>query len=174
MFFLVFIVNNFMYLTKPHKIEGLKQIFEKYDVYFIDLWGVMHNGVECYAEAITVLKELKNHKKKVILISNAPRPSRTVNLFLEKIGLPRTLYDLLITSGDITQQYLIENKEKKKFYHLGPDRDKDLFENEKIHISNKEECDEIICTGLTFSEKEDIQEYEAILQYFKNKQTPMM
>ena len=174
MFFLVFIVNNFMYLTKPHKIEGLKQIFEKYDVYFIDLWGVMHNGVECYAEAITVLKELKNHKKKVILISNAPRPSRTVNLFLEKIGLPHTLYDLLITSGDITQQYLIENKEKKKFYHLGPDRDKDLFENEKIHISNKEECDEIICTGLIFSEKEDIQEYEAILQYFKNKQTPMI
>ncbi len=56
MFFLVFIVNNFMHSTKPRKIEGLKQIFEKYDVYFIDLWGVMHNGVECYAEAITVLK----------------------------------------------------------------------------------------------------------------------
>ena len=98
----------------PQKLKGISEISDKFDVYFIDLWGVMHNGVECYAEAITVLKELKNHKKKVILISNAPRPSRTVNLFLEKIGLPHTLYDFLITSGDITQQYLIENKEKKK------------------------------------------------------------
>lgn len=174
MFFLVFIVNNFMHLTKPHKIEGLSQIFEKYDIFFIDLWGVMHNGVECYPEAITVLKELKKNNKKVILISNAPRPSKIVSFFLEKIGLSHSMYDLLITSGDITQQYLIANKDKKNFYHLGPDRDKDLFENEKIYLSSKEECDEIICTGLTFSEKEDIQEYETILQYFKNKQTPMI
>ena len=174
MFFLVFIVNNFMHLTKPHKIEGLNQIFEKYDIFFIDLWGVMHNGVKCYPEAITVLKELKKNNKKVILISNAPRPNKIVSFFLEKIGLSHSMYDLLITSGDITQQYLIANNDKKKFYHLGPDRDKDLFENEKIYLSSKEECDEIICTGLTFSEKEDIQEYETILQYFKNKQTPMI
>ena len=163
-----------MHLTKPHKIEGLSQIFEKYDIFFIDLWGVMHNGVECYPEAIIVLKELKKNNKKVILISNAPRPSKIVSVFLEKIGLPHSMYDLLITSGDITQQYLIANKDKKNFYHLGPDRDKDLFENKKIYLSSKEECDEIICTGLTFSEKEDIQEYETILKYFKNKQTPMI
>ena len=73
MFFMMFIVNTYMHLSKPQKIQGLNEISNKYDIYFVDLWGVMHNGVECYPEAINVLEKLKKNNKKIILISNAPR-----------------------------------------------------------------------------------------------------
>ena len=156
-----------MHLSKPQKIQGLNEISNKYDIYFVDLWGVMHNGVECYPEAINVLEKLKKNNKKIILISNAPRPNKTVNLFLEKIGLPKSLYDLLVTSGDVTQEYLGSKLEQGKFFHLGPDRDRDLFVNTGAQLANKEDCNEIVCTGLTFAETEDVQDYESVLNFFK-------
>ena len=40
------------------KIDGLKQIHKAYDAFFIDLWGVIHNGIKPYPGAIDVLKNL--------------------------------------------------------------------------------------------------------------------
>ena len=44
-------------------INGLKEIYEGYDTFFIDLWGVIHNGVELYPKAINVLNNLNKLKK---------------------------------------------------------------------------------------------------------------
>ena len=63
-------------------IKGLSQIQSKYDAFFIDLWGVIHNGVEVYPEAIKVLENLNKLNKRFVLISNAPRPSKSVERYL--------------------------------------------------------------------------------------------
>ena len=33
-------------------IVGIKEIYEKYDAFFIDLWGVMHNGIKLFPGAM--------------------------------------------------------------------------------------------------------------------------
>ena len=38
-------------------ITGLREVYENYDVFFIDLWGVMHNGFHLYPGAIEVIRE---------------------------------------------------------------------------------------------------------------------
>ena len=48
-------------------IEGLSQVHNKYDTFFIDLWGVVHNGVKLYPEAINVLENLNNLNKRFVL-----------------------------------------------------------------------------------------------------------
>ena len=55
-----------------------QQIQNKYDAFFIDLWGVIHDGVKVYPEAIDVLTNLNKLNKRFVLISNAPRPSKSV------------------------------------------------------------------------------------------------
>ena len=35
-------------MTKNLDNEGLKSIVENYDFFFIDLWGVVHNGIKLY------------------------------------------------------------------------------------------------------------------------------
>jgi len=169
MFLAMFIVENYMLLPKTTELKGIREVADKYDAYFIDLWGVMHNGLECFPEALSVLEYLKKKNKKIILISNAPRPSKVVSAFLEKIHLHKSLYDILITSGDETQEYITIHKENKKFYHLGPDRDRDLFKDLNINLFNKEECDEVICTGLFFAEKETLEQYDSELEFFKKQ-----
>ena len=75
-------------MTKK-EIKGLKEICNKYDIFFIDLWGVIHNGIQLYSEAIEVLENLYKLNKKFILMSNAPRPSKDVEKFLLKMFLPQ-------------------------------------------------------------------------------------
>ena len=43
---------------KGKLIKGLSEVHSKYDAFFIDLWGAIHNGVELYPEAINVLENL--------------------------------------------------------------------------------------------------------------------
>ena len=63
-------------------INGLSQIQSKYDAFFIDLWGVVHNGIKLHSEAIEVLENINKLNKRFVLISNAPRPSQNVKNFL--------------------------------------------------------------------------------------------
>ena len=69
--------------------EGFRSVFKNYDLFFIDLWGVMHNGIELYKEAVEVLAKISEAKKDYILLTNAPRPNKNVENFLEKMGLDK-------------------------------------------------------------------------------------
>ena len=46
-------------------IKGLGETHENYDAFFIDLWGVIHNGVKLYPRAIEVLVNLYKIKKRL-------------------------------------------------------------------------------------------------------------
>lgn len=147
----------------PEELKKFKNISNMYDVYFIDLWGVIHNGINLFKNAINVLDELKKLQKKVVLISNAPRTSNTVKQFLRKLNFNLDLIDLLVTSGDVTKNYIHKNQ-KKIFYHLGPIKDKDLFEGIKNISSDINKTQEIICTGLVNEIGVNITNYENLFK----------
>ena len=114
-------------MTKNLDLNGLKSIADNYDLFYIDLWGVIHNGINLHAQAIAVLKELLKNKKKFVLLTNAPRPNETVRNFLKKMGMDKELRDHVFTSGEAALNYLKKSFMSKKFYHIGPPRDFDLF-----------------------------------------------
>ena len=148
----------------PEELKKFKSISNMYDVYFVDLWGVIHNGINLFENAITVLDELKKQQKNVVLISNAPRSSDTVKQFLKKLKFDLELIDLLVTSGDVTKNYIHKNQ-KKIFYHLGPVKDNDLFEGINNISYDINETQEIICTGLVDEIGGNISDYE---DFFKS------
>ena len=73
-----------MYKKNPENLDHIKTIIDQYEVYFIDLWGVIHNGVKLFDNAINVISKLKELEKKIVLISNAPRTNSSVKIFLKK------------------------------------------------------------------------------------------
>ena len=73
-------------MTKNLDKEGLQSIADNYDLFYIDLWGVIHNGIQLHKKAILTLKELLKMEKDFVLLTNAPRPNQTVRIFLEKMG----------------------------------------------------------------------------------------
>ena len=69
-------------MTTNLDTEGLSKIAFDYDLFYIDLWGVIHNGLELNFSAVETLKQLKQNKKEFVLLTNAPRPNETVKVFL--------------------------------------------------------------------------------------------
>ena len=149
--------------------EGIKSIVNRYDLFFIDLWGVVHNGIELYDNSIDVLDNLAAAKKDFILLTNAPRPNATVINFLKKIGLKK-YYENVFTSGEAAYKYLISELDKKKFFHIGPPRDFDLFQNiENNNVSKIEDADYILCTGLFEDQENDLNYYKNLLSNHVSK-----
>jgi ribonucleotide monophosphatase NagD (HAD superfamily) len=65
------------------KLEHLEEIHKSYDTFIVDLWGVMHDGVKLNDGAIKTIRNLKKKNKKVVFLSNAPRPNKDVIKFLK-------------------------------------------------------------------------------------------
>ena len=157
-------------MTKNLDNEGLQSIAENYDLFYIDLWGVIHNGIKLHEKAILVLKELLKMNKSFILLTNAPRPNENVKIFLEKMGMERELRDHVFTSGEASLNYLKKFQLSNKFFHIGPPRDFDLFNNFKNDQSkNLNDCQYFLCTGLFDNHDDDLNYYKDLLEKHTNK-----
>ena len=148
---------------KSKTIRGLAEICHKYNAFFIDLWGVVHNGVKLYSGAIEVLKNLKKLNKKFVLLSNAPRPSKNVEKFLLKLKMEKIFAKNVFTSGEAALRSLKKNIYGKNFYHLGPKRDIDLFKGFEKNKKSLEDSDFILCTGFLENKKNSLDFYKDLL-----------
>ena len=146
------------------KLNHLAEIYQKYDTYIIDLWGVIHNGVKLNPKAIEVVKNLIRGKKKVVFLSNAPRPSIEVKKFFKELKMEDQYLQNIMTSGEAAMLALQKESYGKFFYHLGPERDSSVFFKIKENKTTLEKCNFILCTGLLENHEQDLNYYKDLLK----------
>ena len=118
-------------------------------------------------KAIEVIKQLKDKSKKIVFLSNAPRPSSKVISFLLKMNMDRKYLSNVMTSGEAAMYAINKNQFGKHFYHLGPSRDTSIFEKVKDNKTDLENCDFILCTGLFDEHENDLKYYKIFKKCFK-------
>jgi len=158
-------------------IESFDEISARYRAAYVDLWGCLHNGYRPYAQAVAALARYRAQGGKVILLTNSPRPRPSVIRQLDKIGVPRDLYDDITASGDASQFALASGAVGYNVYHLGPERDlgffrdlpEDVLQGHEIRRVPLEQAEGIVCTGLFDDDTETPEDYRATLLYAKNK-----
>ena len=150
--------------------NGLRSIAKNYDIFYIDLWGVVHNGIILHKNAIEALEEITKAKKKYVLLTNAPRPNKTVMSLLEKMGMNKDIRKKVYSSGEAALSYLKKNLLEDKFYHVGPPRDFDLFlDFKKNKTKDINESFYLLCTGLFEESGEDLNYYKKLFKEHNNK-----
>lgn len=158
-------------------ITRLDQISARYDALLVDLWGCLHNGFKPFREAVTALQHYRESGGKVLLLTNSPRPRPSVIRQLDKIGVPRGLYDDVAASGDAAQFALAAGAVGYNVYHLGPQRDlgffddlpQDLLCGKTINRVTLDRADGIVCTGLFDDDVESPDDYRATFLAAKNR-----
>jgi len=157
-------------MSKNLDNNGLKAIANNYDIFYIDLWGVIHNGINLHKNALEVLEEITKAKKQYVLLTNAPRPNKIVKLFLENMGMNKEIRENVYSSGEAALSYLKNNLLDEKFYHLGPSRDFDLFlDFKKNKTTDIKESSYLLCTGLFEEQEEDLNHYKELFKEHINK-----
>ena len=148
---------------------GLKSIVNRYDLFFIDIWGVVHNGINLHQNSINVLENLSRKRKEFVLLTNAPRPNYVVVNFLKKMGL-NNFFENVFTSGEASLNYLLNDLNNQKFFHIGPPRDFDLFKSFKRNkVLNINDADYLLCTGLFDDHDKDLNYYVNLLTKHTSK-----
>lgn len=108
-------------------ISSFNELIALYDGFLIDLWGVVHDGSALYGGVAGSFKALRACNKRVVMLSNAPRRvSRSVQS-LQALGISRNAYDAMITSGEVTFEYVATHYSGKKFYFMGEEEDSDIL-----------------------------------------------
>ena len=146
------------------KLEHLSQIYSSYDTFVIDLWGVMHNGILLNDKAIEAADNLLKNSKKIVFLSNAPRPSEKVREFLKKLKMEKKYLENIVTSGEAAMHAINQSRFGKLFYHLGPSRDESIFYKVRDNKTKLENSDFILCTGLFDEHEDDLNFYKNFLK----------
>lgn len=121
-------------------LKGLKEVSGDYDGFILDLWGLVHDGANAYPQSAATFQSLKTAGKKTLLLSNAPRRGYALIDAMARMGLPRELYGEVLSSGEATREALIKRDEPffralgKVAYHLGPERDRSVFDDTNLEI----------------------------------------
>jgi HAD superfamily hydrolase (TIGR01459 family) len=136
------------------QIDGIGEIAGEYDGVVLDLWGVVHDGVAPYPGVLDCMARLVAAKKRVVLLSNAPRRADDVMRRIKTIGVPQGLYHGVMSSGEEAWQYL--QRRDDAFYaglgraclHICSDRDLEIREGLGLtYVETAEGADFILNTG---------------------------
>ena len=87
-------------------IECFSKLVDKYDIFILDQWGVMHDGKTGYLHAIDCVNKLIQFKKKIIIISNSSKRKKITSNRLLEFGFEKNHFFEIMTSGEMIWQSL--------------------------------------------------------------------
>lgn len=162
-------------------IEGVSTLAPRYDAMILDLWGLIHDGVAPYPGVPECLDHLRGSGTRILLLSNAPRPSDKVVERLREMGLHDDRYERVITSGDITRDALTRRYDDwhaalgNRCLHIGPERDWGLVEGLEFElVDHVDSADFLLNTGLFDDEAEGLADYADRLEKAAERNLPMV
>lgn len=143
------------------------------DIWFLDIWGVLHNGHKPFAGAVDACQTFRRGGGHVVLVSNSPRPRPGVIRQLDDVGVARDAYDDVITSGDVSRA-LIAKAAGTPLIHIGPKRDLPLFDGLNALLADASGAGVAVCSGLFDDETETPADYAALLADLRARGVPMI
>lgn len=158
--------------TGPLAKTGLAELAPRYDALFCDIWGVIHNGVRPYPQAAEALTRFRAEGGKVVLITNASRPADLISDLLHGMDVPRSAYDHIISSGDVTRE-LVRAYEGRIVHLVGPRSDHPMLAGLNIALGAPDEAAAVVVTGLD-DPLQTPADYEARLKDWLNRRLPMI
>ena len=126
-------------------MPSLDEIVAPYSTILCDIWGVIHDGARLLPGAAERLAAWKHAGKTIVLVTNAPRPADRVQAGLDALGLPRSSYDAITSSGEAGIAALVAPPRPVAFLGTRADR-ADLIAHGVI--VDDRAAGEVACTGL--------------------------
>jgi HAD superfamily hydrolase (TIGR01459 family) len=143
------------------------------EAWICDIWGVVHNGLAAFPSAVDACVRFRQRGGTVLLLTNAPRPTPAIEEQLAKLKVPRDAWDAILTSGDLTLS-LIAQRRDEPLAHLGPDRDRGLFDGQRLTMVGLQDARAIVCSGLFDDERETAEDYRERLTGPASRGVPLI
>lgn len=159
-------------------LAGLGGIADRYDAILCDVWGVLHNGRAAFAPACDALVNFRAGGGRVVLITNAPVPSRQVLDYMAPLNVPAAAYDDCVSSGDATRAVL-QRHQGRKVWRIGAEdgweHDRFLYEGLDVEfVSDPGTADLGLLIGLRDQRQDHPDDYRAEMAVLAETNLPLV
>ncbi len=159
-------------------VDGIGRIADDYDTYLLDQWGVIHDGVTLHPGALDAMEKLAAAGKKTIILSNSGKRASDSHGRLDSLGVDRSLYLEIITSGELVYRNLAKRTDPfyaalgSRFLMFAWDTNRGIVEGTGFEeVDGIDAADFILCAG---TDQQDLAFYEPALQAGLARGLPMI
>lgn len=161
-------------------VPGISALIGDYDGFILDLWGVVHDGRDPYPGAVECLAKLRRMERRVVMLSNVPRRAAAVARAMVGMGIDRSLYDHVLSSGELAYRALKFRDDPwyaalgRKCLHIGPERDKGIFDGLDLElVATPKHAGFVLNTG-PWRDTERLEDFEPVLLACAKRGLPMV
>jgi HAD superfamily hydrolase (TIGR01459 family) len=86
------------------RIAGLREIVDQFDLFLVDQYGVLHDGVAPYPGSIDGLAEIAARGRKIVLLTNSGKGAAANLARLGALGFAGSRLDAVVSSGEVALQ----------------------------------------------------------------------
>jgi HAD superfamily hydrolase (TIGR01459 family) len=90
----------------PRAITGVREIASNFRTWFVDVYGVLHDGGDAFPGAVDTLVRVRDGGGTVIIVTNSAQRVDAVARRLRDAGIPADAYDGIASSGELSWRYL--------------------------------------------------------------------
>jgi HAD superfamily hydrolase (TIGR01459 family) len=83
------------------RIAGLREIADQFDLFLVDQYGVLHDGVAAYPGAIEALAEITSRGRKIVVVTNSGKGAAANTARLDALGFAGSRLDAVVSSGEV-------------------------------------------------------------------------
>lgn len=161
-------------------LDGIAPAMDGIEGVILDLWGTVHDGYEPLPGALDAMAALGARGVRILIVSNAPRRAHAVVAKMDEVGVPRGLYDDVLSSGEATHTALARRDDPwhaalgNRVYLLGPPDDASVLEELDLHrVDRLLDADFIVAVG-SFRRSDTVADYEGFLAEARTLGLPMV
>lgn len=149
------------------QLSAIRDLAERFDVFILDQFGVLHDGTTPYPGAVDALVQLKQAGKRTLLLSNSGKRSAPNEARLVKLGFVHGSWDHFLSSGEVAWQSLrkqLGNVAGLRCLLIARDGDRSAVEGLPLTLVETGEEADIVLLSASEGDRHDLGHYRQLLQ----------
>ncbi|MBZ9674346.1 TIGR01459 family HAD-type hydrolase [Mesorhizobium sp. ES1-1] len=162
----------------PQRLDGIAALAERYQVFLLDQFGVLHDGASPYPGAVQALSALKGAGKTIVLISNSGKRAEPNERRLLKLGFEPGSWDQFVSSGEVAWRSFHEMAATGVLRHetrcllISRDGDRSAIEGLPLALTNHGDDAELVLISASEGDRYDLDHYRELLRPAAARRVP--
>ena len=148
------------------ELEGIRDLAERFDVFVLDQFGVLHDGSTPYPGAVEALVHLKAAGKRTLLMSNSGKRSAPNEARLVRMGFVPGSWDHFLSSGEFAWRMLEADMRRTSILRcllVARDDDRSAVEGLPLTLTQDGEEADIVLLSASEGDRYDLDHYRRLL-----------
>ncbi|THF56384.1 TIGR01459 family HAD-type hydrolase [Ollibium composti] len=151
-------------MTAPIALSGIGALADRFDVFFIDQFGVLHDGTAPYPGAVDALARLTASGKTTALLSNSGKRSAPNEARLVKLGFKPGSWSHFLSSGEVAWRQLADaGQSGRRCLLVARDGDTSAVDGLPLQLVDDGAQADVVLLSASESDRHDLAHYQKLL-----------